>query len=354
LKQQRLDASDLTPGCIVRFSRHRRRAGYTQFLTPRAVEPIVSHLREVGAAPVATEMVPPRCELERVLAEYGTHLEQERGLTPAVVRSYQGVAHRFMVERPEPLDFGSLRPRDLPAFVLKESRHYTVGTVKIAVTALRSWLRYLHLTGRVSHELSGAVPAVAGWRMAGLPKALEPHQLQALLAHCQCRTAVGRRDRAAVLLMVRLGLRACEVARLRLEDVRWREAEVVIRGKGRTLARLPMPNDVVAAVTAYLCHARPRSAHRHVFLGSRAPYRPLSVSAVTALVGQAFRRAGLTPAGAHRLRHTAATAMLRGGASLGEVAHVLRHRSLTTTAIYAKVDRRALWQLARPWPGGAR
>ena len=174
-----------------------------------------------------------------------------------------------------------------------------------------------------------------------------------LLESCDPETATGCRDRAILLLLARLGLRACEVARLEIADVRWARGEVRVRGKGSE-GRLPLPWDIGAALAHYLRTGRRRSTSPRLFLGVCAPFREMTSHAVAQIVPRVAVRAGLPRIGSHRLRHTAATGMLRKGASLSEVAHVLRHRSLDTTAIYAKVDRRALRPLARRWPGGAR
>jgi integrase/recombinase XerD len=199
---------------------------------------------------------------------------------------------------------------------------------------------------------------VAGWRLSGLPKGLEPGQLRRLLAGCDRRTPTGRRDYAIVLLLARLGLRAGEVARLGLDDIDWRHGEIAILGKGNRAERLPLPADVGAAIAVYLRRGRPGTAEgRGVFARVHAPHRALTAGGVTMVVFDAAQRAGLGKVHAHRLRHTAATAMLHAGSPLAEVGQVLRHRSPLTTAIYAKVDRDALAVLARPWPveasGGA-
>jgi site-specific recombinase XerD len=212
-------------------------------------------------------------------------------------------------------------------------------------------LRWLHLTGAVAVPRATAVPSVAGWRLSGLPRGLEPAQLRTLLAACDRRTAAGRRDYAVLLLLSRLGLRAGEVAVLALDDIDWRSGEIVVRGKGNRAERLPLPADVGSAIAAYLQRGRPQTADgRSVFMRVRAPHRALSSTGVTNIVCETARRAGLGTVHAHRLRHTAATAMLRAGGTLPEVGQVLRHRSPLTTAIYAKVDRDALTVLVRPWP----
>jgi len=227
------------------------------------------------------------------------------------------------------------------------------GSAKLLVTALRSLLGFLHVEGMLAESLVGAVPSVAGWRLAGLPRGLEPAQARRLLASCDRRTTAGRRDFAILTLLLRLGLRRGEVARLELGDIDWRAGEIAIRGKGSRQERLPLPADVGEAVAGYLRRGRPASAQgRCVFVRVKAPHLPLTPAGVTQVVVSAGKRSGLGEIAAHRLRHTAATEMLRAGATLPEVGQVLRHRSLLTTAIYAKVDREALRTIARAWIGG--
>jgi integrase len=248
-------------------------------------------------------------------------------------------------------DIRRLTTADLSGFVLSEARTLATGTAKLTVTGLRALLRYLHIHGFCT-DLSGAVPAVAGHRQARLPKHIPWGEVQRLLDRCDLRTAVGRRDHAILLLLVRLGLRAGEVAALKLDDIDWVEGKIRVCGKS-SQDWLPLPHDVGEAIVRYLKRGRPPSDSRTLFLRSRAPSGDLSVEAIKMRVREACRRAQLPPRSAHQLRHTAATQMLRSGASLPEVAEVLRHRSLDTTAIYAKVDHLALRPLARPWPGGA-
>jgi site-specific recombinase XerD len=196
------------------------------------------------------------------------------------------------------------------------------------------------------------VPSVAGWRLSALPKRLEPEQVDALLDSCDRSTSIGRRDLAILTVLARLGLRAGEVAALSLEDIDWRAGELVVHGKGNRSERLPLPHDVGDAIVGYLRDGRPATAQdRAVFVRVRAPHHRVSSGAVTYVVEAAALRAGLGLVHAHRLRHTAASEMLRCGATLEEVGQVLRHRHAATTAIYAKADRNALRQIARPWPG---
>jgi site-specific recombinase XerD len=213
-------------------------------------------------------------------------------------------------------------------------------------------LRFLHVTGRTSISLVGAVPAVANWRLAGLPRTLSAGQVEALIGGCDTGTPVGVRDRAVLVLLARLGVRTVEVAALRLEDVNWRSGQILIRGKGNRLDRLPLPHAVGEALAAYLTRARPVCPSRSVFLTVRGrPPRPLDARAVRQIVARAYERAGLPRLGAHRLRHTLASDLLRAGNALPQIGQVLRHRSQLSTAIYAKVDTIRLRDVARPWPG---
>jgi integrase len=240
---------------------------------------------------------------------------------------------------------------DVIGFVLAACPGRAVGSAKLIVCALRSLLGWLHLSGQLPASLATAVPSVAGWRLSSPPKGQERGELRRLLSSCDRRTRTGRRDYAIMLLLSRLGLRAGEVARLGLDDIDWRRGEITICGKGDRAERLPLPADVGAAITAYLRGGRPNTAEgRSVFVRVHAPHRALTTGGITQVVFDAARRAGLPKMHAHRLRHTAATAMLAAGSSLPEVGQVLRHRSMLSTAIYAKVGRNALAVLARPWP----
>ena len=248
-----------------------------------------------------------------------------------------------------PIDLEDLTAREVAAFVVTQSRQRP-KSVKQMVTALRSLLGFLHAEGLIGQPL--AVPSPAGWAQSGLPKALDGDQVTALLASCDPATWTGRRDLAILTLLARLGLRAGEVAALRLDDIDWRLGEITVRGKGNRHDRLLLPADAGQRIVAYLQDGRSGTAQgRTVFVRAQAPYRALTSNAVTTVVAYAGKRAGLGAIGAHRLRHSAATAMLRSGGSLTEIGQTLRHARPLTTAIYAKVDVGALRQLARPWPG---
>lgn len=290
-------------------------------------------------------------EFKQLLRQYRDHLTRERGLAAPTVAGYQTVARQFLahVASTTGHDLAVLDAAVVSQFVVRAGQTRCTGSTKHLVTGLRSLLRFLHLTGHAP-ALAGSVPAVAGWRVSALPRALPPAHLNRLLASCDRTTPAGRHARAVLALLARLGLRVGEVVRLELGDFDWRRGEVVIRGKAHRRERLPLPADVGEAVAEYILGGAGVGAHGPLFVSADDPPRPLTVKRARDVVRDACRRAGIVPVTAHVLRHTAATEMLRAGASLIEVGQVLRHRDLSTTAIYAKVDREPLRELARPWP----
>lgn len=351
LEAEGRDAGDVTPDLLERFASARREAGYRHQRSTRALVPLLGYLRDVGVAPAAVQFV-PQTPLEELLERYRRYLAVERGLAASTVSTRIREARAFLAARPGgELDLSQLSSADVSRYVLAESRNRSRGHVKGLVCALRCLLRFLHVDGQVDGSLAAAVPSVAHWRLSGLPRALEPGQLERLLDSCDRGTVTGRRDFAVLLLLGRLGLRVGEVARLELGDIDWRAGEIVVRGKGRRRDRLPLPAAVGEAVAAYLHDGRPATAEgRSVFASVRGHRRALDRTAVGRVVAAAGRRAGLGRVGAHQLRHTVATEMLRAGAPLAEIGQLLRHRSAMSTAIYAKVDHGRLRSLARSWP----
>ena len=352
-----LDAAGLTPQVAERFLAARRAAGYTLYLSMKALVPLLGYLRRLGAVPPLPSPE-PATPAEALLVRYRNYLVAERGVVPETARGYVDAVRPFVAGREQAggLDLGRLTAGEVTAFVLATCPGKPKGSAKLTVTALRSLLGFLHVEGLIGEPLGHYVPSVASWRLAGLPKSLEPGQVAALLAGCDRGTATGRRDFAMLTLLARLGLRAGEVAALRLDDISWRAGEVTVRGKGSRAEQLPLPADVGEAITAYLRDGRPEpfEASRQVFLRARAPHRGLTSGGVSQAVSGAGQRAGIGPVFAHQLRHSAATGMLAAGAPLTEIGQVLRHRRLLSTAIYAKADIGALRVLARPWPGDAR
>jgi len=352
-----LDASALTPQTVEIFFAERRAAGYYNSLTSKSLKPLVDYLRRSGvlAAPPPTG---PATPAEALLERYRQYLLLERGLATTTADVNVRMARPFLLERAQAcdgrLDLDQLTAGEVSTFVVRQSRERP-ASVKRMVTALRSLLAFLHVQGITGQAAGTAVPAVTRRRQAGPPQALDRDQVAALLAACDRATPSGCRDYAMVTLMVRLGLRAGDVAALSLDDINWRCGEITVRGKGNRHDTLPLPADVGQAVVGYLTGGGPgtTAGGRAVFVGAQAPHRALTGTAVTCVVARAARRAGLGTVHAHRLRHSAATAMLAAGASLTEIGQALRHASPATTAIYAKVDLEALRTVSRPWPGAA-
>jgi integrase/recombinase XerD len=350
LVAERLGVADMNAAVVERYLAERRAAGYVNYRSMRAVRPLLAYLDERGLLPQEDVQLGP---VPALLDRYHCYLIGERGLTPGTARCYVDAIRPFVTSRlrGEELDWAGLTAAEVTDFVVATCPGRPQGTAKLIVTTLRSLLRFLHVEGVIAAPLAAAVPSVAGWRLTGLPRALEPEQLRRLLASCDRRRGPGRRDYAILLLLSRLGLRAGEVAALGLDDLDWRAGEMVIRGKANRSERLPLPADVGAAITSYLRRGRPATAQgRSVFVRAKAPHRALTTAGVSMMVHDAAVRAGLGTMHAHRLRHTAATAMLRAGTPLTEIGLVLRQRRALTTAIYAKVDRDALRVLAQPWP----
>lgn len=250
-------------------------------------------------------------------------------------------------------DLGSLTAANVTRFVIRASKREVRGAPGEMMSSLRSFLRFLFIEGVISTPLVRAVPQYRSWRGGQLPRALSRNEIGRLLRSCDRPTALGRRDYASLVLLSRLGLRAGEVQATNLDDIDWRAGDLLVRGKGPRLDRLPLPSDVGAAVAAYLREGRQRGRGRSLFLSTKAPLAGLSRASVTTVVIAACERAGLPQIRARHSRQSAATAMLRSGATLPEIGQVLRHRRVDTTAIYAKVDQAALSLVARSWPGAA-
>lgn len=351
LERERLAANELTPEWAAEFASMRREAGLVSWASPVSGALPLEYLREIGVVALPAPVIADGL-LEELLADYRRYLLVERRLSEHTVFDAYGPAARLFLagrETVDGLDLQRLTAADVSSFLVRECPRRSVSGARDLVCALRSLLRYLHLAGVIDAPLVWAVSSVADLRDRTRPRGLAPGVVKKLLASCDRRTLVGRRDYAILLLLSRLGLRAGEVAAIGLDDIDWRAGLLLVRGKGSRQDVLPLPVDVGEAVVAYL-RRRPRCDCRVLFLGVTAPRRELDRSTVGWVVRSACDRVGLPRVGAHRLRHTAATEMLRKGASLAEIGEVLRHREIKTTAVYAKVDRKALRALARPWP----
>jgi integrase/recombinase XerD len=340
--------AEVTEADLERFVITRAAAGRVTWVSTASVALPLEYLRAVGAVP-ARSGPPVAGPFADVLEAYGRYLAEERGLAASTVAAYARIARRFLTTA-VPSGIARLRSRDVTAFLVAACEEISTPAAKKMVTALRLLLRYLHVGGLIDALPQAAVPGVAGRRAGMLPQGLPPAQVSCLLASCDRDTVIGRRDYAVLVLLARLGLRAGEITALTLEDLDWRHGQILVRGKADRHERLPLPVDVGQALVDYL-RGHPRDGRsRGVFARMSAPAGPLSAGGVCSLVARACRRSGLPVCGPHRLRHSAATALLHQGASMPEVAEVLRHRTLQVTAVYAMPDQAALAGLTLPWP----
>jgi integrase/recombinase XerD len=342
---------DLTEVLLDGFLAERRR-DYTSHYSRRALGPMLGYLRGIGVVPQSVE-VAPACPADVLLAQFGRYLTGQRALSTPVVTAYLHWVRPFVKQVLCPV--GAEGPRDVSAvelacFLADRLPVMSRKSAQMTASALRSLLRFLHAAAIVSDNLVDAVPPVASWRLSGLPQAVSPEDVEALLDACGAMEQVARRDRAVITLMRRLGLRCAEVAALRLDDIDWVNGMLTVAGKSGRVDRMPLPVDVGEALVDYLRHGRPETGERCVFVRAVAPFTPMRSSSVSCIVARAARRAGLGTIHGHRLRHTAATETLNAGAGLEEVAQLMRHAGVATTVIYAKTDQNRLSALGRPWP----
>lgn len=354
LSKQGLPAAEFTVDEVPVFLAFRRMNGNSVLVSARGLVPLMQFLRERGVIPAPSGPTAIR-PADQLVEQYCRYLEQVKGLAPLSILRYRTTGLLFLSTLPDPLPTSL---RDLSAtrvhqFVLDEVAHRGTWSAKSLVTALRSLLRFLHISGRAPAGLAMSVPSVAGWGLRSLPRGISGDLLTAMLAGCDRQTPMGRRDFAILLMLSRMGLRNGEVCRLGLDDIDWRSGEILIHGKGNRRERMPLPVDVGQALVDYLSQGRATMGQcRQVFLIGRAPFTGLSLSAMVSIVAAAAHRAGAVGSvSPHRLRHTVASDLLTRGAPLSEIGQLLRHHVETTTAIYAKLDYHALGELVRPWPG---
>lgn len=327
-----------------------RRSRSTEQSVVAGASLLLQHLRRITVvvSPVPTK---PQAKMPALLMGFNEWMRLRRGIQDKKLKKYGRViicAIAALGSVPKEYTAQSVR-----AFVLRKSKKASRSEVKTVATAMRNFLRYLIAQGQCRPGMEDAVPTIAMWRLAALPQYLPAADVNRIVDACDRATPVGLRDRAMLLLLARLGLRAGDVRLLEVSDIDWRQASIHVTGKSRVGIRLPLTQEVGEALMEYLKRGRPPADTDRVFVRMRAPWGPLEdSSSVSSLVSRAILKAGVeAPSrGAHVLRHSAATEMLRQGATLHQIGTVLRHRHLDTTALYAKVDVARLRAIALPWP----
>jgi site-specific recombinase XerD len=357
LRKQHIELRDLDSQIVDRFLRSRRRQQRLGRSDPKTLQRLLTLLCEKGA--VKCQPTVAHTARSKVITDFQGYLSQDLGRSLSTLKNYVPFVDQFLLERfhNRAPNFTSLRAPDVTRFVMRHARQLSPLRAGLMVTALRSFFRYLRHRGAIATDLAGCVPTVPIWSLSTLPRFLPTAAVERLLKRCDRKTAVGRRNHAILLLLARLGVRAGEVMGLSLDDIDWSAGLITVHGKGGKSAQLPLPPDAGAALAAYLRHDRPHSTTRTVFVRHRAPIVGIAnPSTISTIVRRALEHAGVESAhkGAHVLRHSLATNLLRQGGSLDEIGELLRHASPDTTAIYAKVDVTALHTLALPWPGGGR
>lgn len=356
-QHQHVPIAEMDDAQVERFKSHlprcrcRSYGSYNRRGLVRGARLFLGHLRRPNTiAPRADKDEKP--ETSPLIGAFCQWMRVNRNVGEATLYNY-GLAVRDLLKAmgddPSRFDAQGLR-----RFVLDRSRRCGRAKAKTTVTALRAFVRFLISAGLCPVGLDAAIPTLAHWHLSTLPRYLQAEEVEQVLAACDPETAVGARDRAIVLLLARLALRASDIVHLRLDDIDWKQGWIRVCGKGRRENRLPLPQEVGEAIVAYVTQARPSVDTNTLFVRSRAPLRGFgSHTAISVIVARAMHRAGVAcpvRGAAHVLRHSAATTMLRQGASLQDIAVVLRHRSIETTSIYAKVDVLALREIAQPWP----
>lgn len=362
LSEEGVELVDVTEAHIDRFHRRRYRPRSDCRAKPLVHEPtalrhLLRYLRTEGLCVATASSAVPADEL---VASFEQFLLRDRGLAASTLRGYRTTSRAFLIRR-----FGDLRVElrvvsagDVQGFVEHHARRLRPRALKQVVSGLRAFLRYAEYRGDVAPTLVDAVPAVAVWTTTPqLPRAISAEHARRAIESCSRSSAVGRRDRAILLMLARLGLRSGEIIKLQLDDVDWEGGYLRIRGKNRHECLMPLPVDVGEALAGYLKQGRAVTEDRHLFVRARAPFTGLmhDSDGVGSIVRKALQRSGVDAPhmGSHQFRHALAVRMLQEGASLPEIGDLLRHRSPMATSIYAKVDLVALRALALPWPGSA-
>jgi len=346
--------SNIDESITDRFLLESGRKGAVRRGDNKTLHRFLDHLRQEGIIPHPKPSFNDS-PLAHLKSQYDDYLLKERGLSMESGSRYWPYIQRFLCERygNSSMRLYDLCPQDIDRFLLSHAHERTPKAAQLMVSAMRSFLRFLFRYGETKRDLSTAVPTVPAWRLSEVPKYIKPEQVEYLLESCDRTKSVGRRNYSILLLIAHLGLRAGEIVALELGDIDWRASELTIRGKGQFCDRLPLPQSVGEALAAYLKNDRPKCSTRRVFVRMRAPYRGFKDSTtVSTIVRRTVEKSGLnTPSkGAHLLRHSLATGMLRKGASMTEIGELLRHQSPNSTEIYAKVDIEGLRSIVRIWP----
>lgn len=348
--------ADIREELVTRYLAERSRHRPPRIGDAPALARLLSVLREANV--IAPRPTPSRDPREDLLQAYSLYMERKRGLAPTSIASHVWFLRPFLQELriATNADLARLCGSNVARYVERHAGDSRATTARIMCSRLRVFLRYLHCEGFIAADLTGALPSIRRTGDERLPSFMPMEEVHRVLNGCDQSTAAGKRDFAILMLLARLGLRACEVARLSLDDFDWRAGQFTVRGKGRKTATMPLPPDVGVAIVSYLQHGRPRSDSRRLFLLSVAPYTGFKGAAgVQTVAHSAIRRAGVTGLarrGSHAFRHSLATGLLRSGATLTEIGQLLRHEQHDTTRIYAKVDLDSLRPLGLPWLGG--
>ena len=356
LLRRGIPAAAIKQECAVTFLRGRKRRRAPRYEDRPTLLRLLTHLAHGGViAAAVTERTPTAAE--HLEAEYVGYMRRERNLAPTTILSNRMGARQLLASlfADGAVTLDTVTAQDVIEHVTRATRTCRPNSACRVIGGVRAFLRFALYRGLLDTDLSVCIPAPAVWSQSSIPRALQDDQVLRTLAYCDRTTANGCRDYAIILMLARLGLRAGEVVSLRLEDIDWHAGELKVRNGHTRVDRLPIPHDVGEALAQYLRKARPLCSSRHVFVRAQAPRQGFaSGTAIATIVRRALRRADLDPPskGAHALRHSLATRLLREGASLPEIGEVLRHQRQQTTTIYAKVDLGSLRSMAAPWPGG--
>ena len=356
LNGKRLSLTAIDVAAVNRFERHLvhcRCIGFTGMYRDKLLRGIRAFMAFQQGRPLCVgdvaQVEPAPSELWDSFCRW---MREQRGIAERTLCDYRQYLQPLLAEigtEPDLLNATRLR-----RFVLELGRNGGNARAKAATSALRTFTRFLVALGQCPASLVEAIPSVAYWRLSSLPRYLQPDEVERVLVSADTQTSVGKRDRAILLLLARLGLRAGDVVQLRLTDIDWRAATIAVSGKSRRQTLLPLTQEVGDAIVSYLQHGRAPTQSDRLFVRAIAPFRAFrDARAISDIAKLALRRSGVNApqrGAAHVLRHSAATAMLRHGASLQEISTVLRHQSVVSTQIYAKVDVVALHELAQPWP----